>query len=201
MVAIIDEEGLLLRNRVGIHLSMREVRTTPYQLQDFSASGVPYEMLLAQDFLDDPSCIGGYKVAVMFGFYSIDAKRKALVSALRKKGVKLVFLADAGALGGAEVCEGCVRIAEPQGLSPKMLNTLVREAGGYVPSPTGLQVDMNGDFVSIHCLKTGHYDFALPYVADVTNAKSGERLSAVRSVPLDLTGGETRWYAIKEITK
>ena len=77
-----------------------------------------------------------------------------------------------------------------------MLNVLVREAGGYVPARTGLQVDMNGDFISIHCLMTGRYDFALPFAADVENLKTGKRISAAKSIPLDMTGGETRWYRL-----
>ena len=196
VAVVVDEEGLMLRNRIGIDLSMREVKNTPWQMQDFGASAVPYDIVLAQDFMDDPSRIDGYKVAVMSGFYQIDARRKTLISTLRQKGVKLVFLADSGACGGAEACEGSVRIAEPRGLTPKMLNALVREAGGYVPSRTGIQVDMNGEFISIHCLMTGHYDFALPFVADVENLKTGERRSAIQSIPLDMTGGETRWYRL-----
>ena len=194
LAVVMDEEGLILRNRIGIDLSMREVKNTPWQIQDFGASAVPYDILLAQDFLDDPLRINGYKVAVMCGFYHIDAKRKTLISTMRAKGVKLVFLADSGACGGAEACEGSVRIAEPRGLTHKMLNAIVRESGGYVPSPVGLQVDMNGGFASVHCLQTGHYDFALPFEADVENVKTGERRFAVRSIPLDMTGGETRWY-------
>ncbi len=196
VAVVVDEEGLMLRNRIGIDLSMREVKNTPWQMQDFGASAVPYDIVLAQDFMDAPARIDGYKVAVMSGFYQIDERRAALIAALRQKGVKLVFLADSGACGGAEACKGSVQIAEPRGLTPKMLNALVREAGGYVPSRTGIQVDMNGDFISIHCLMTGHYDFALPFVADVENLKTGKRISAVKSIPLDMTGGETRWYRL-----
>jgi hypothetical protein len=187
---------LLLRNRIGIDLSMREVKNTPWQMQDLGASAVPDDIVLAQDFMDNSTRIDGYKVAVMSGFYQIDERRAALIAALRQKGVKLVFLADSGACGGAEACKGSIQIAEPRGLTPKMLNALVREAGGYVPSRTGLQVDMNGDFISIHCLMTGRYDFALPFAADVENLKTGKRISAAKSIPLDMTGGETRWYRL-----
>ena len=200
VAVVVDEEGLMLRNRIGVDLSMREVNNTPWQMQDFGASAVPYDILLAQDFMDDPTRIDGYKVAVLCGFYQIDARRRELIGTLGKKGVRLVFLADSGACGGADACEGHLRIAEPRGLTPKMLNALVREAGAYVPSPVGIQVDMNGDFISLHCLQTGHYDFALPFAADVTNLKTGERLSAAKAIPLDMTGGETRWYRLKQTT-
>ena len=198
---VVDEDGLLHRNRVGVHLSMREVNNTPYQMQDLSASAVPYDIMLAQDVIDNPSVMDGRAVAVMSGFYKIDAKRKAMISELKKRGVRLVFLADSGALGGKEAMEGALCIAEPRGLRPEAFNAFVREAGGYVPSPVGLQVDMNGNFVSIHCLKQGHYDFVLPFAADVTNLKTGGVFNNVRAIPLELTGGETRWYAIKETRK
>ena len=55
---------------------------------------------------------------------------------------------------------------------------------------------MNGDFVSVHCLRTGKYGFALPYEAEVTNLKTGRNLGTMRSIPLDMTGGETRWYSV-----
>ena len=78
------------------------------------------------------------------------------------------------------------------------INAEARVAGAYVPlPPETVQVDMNGDFVSIHCLMTGHYDFALPFVADVENLKTGKRISAAKSIPLDMTGGETRWYRLR----
>ena len=56
---------------------------------------------------------------------------------------------------------------------------------------------MSGDFVSVHCLRGGHYDFRLPFKATVTNLKTGRELSeAARTIPMDLTPGETRWYGL-----
>ncbi|MBR6585880.1 MAG: hypothetical protein IKK82_00545, partial [Kiritimatiellae bacterium] len=86
------------------------------------------------------------------------------------------------------------RVDEPGGLSPEMFNSFVKKAGGYVSAPVGLQVDMNGNFVSVHCLRTGTYDFILPFTADVVNVKTGESLAHVKSMSLQLTGGETRWF-------
>ena len=51
-------------------------------------------------------------------------------------------------------------------------------AGGYIPARYGLQVDMNGDFASVHCLVPGFYEFRSP---------DG------KVVPMDLRVGETRW--------
>jgi hypothetical protein len=194
---VIDEEGLLLRNRVGRKLSMREVENTAEQLQTLAAASVPFDILLAEDLLSGKVRGAEYQVLVMAGFYRVDAKRAKLVSALASAGVKLLFLADSGACGGAEALAGFEKVATPGGLSPKRFNSLVKNAGGYVCAPTGLQVDMNGNFISIHCLETGKYDFSLPFAAEVRNLKNGERISSVRSLTLDLTGGETRWYSIR----
>ena len=109
-----------------------------------------------------------------------------------------MFLADSGACGGAEACEGSVSIAKPGTLTPGMFNALVRKAGGYVPAESGLQVDMNGNFLSVHCLKTGRYDFKLPFAADVANLKTGETSKSATSIVLDMAGGETRWYGLKK---
>jgi hypothetical protein len=92
-----------------------------------------------------------------------------------------------------------IYIAEAGGLTPEYLNEIVKTSGGYVTSRPGLQVDMNGNFISIHCLETGKYDFSLPFAAEVRNLKNGERISSARSLTLDLTGGETRWYSIRRL--
>jgi hypothetical protein len=196
---VIDEEGLLLRNRVGRKLSMREVENTAEQLQTLAAASVPFDILLAEDFLSGKVRGAEYQVLVMAGFYRVDAKRAKLVSALASAGVKLLFLADSGACGGAEALAGFEKVDTPGGLSPKRFNSLVKNAGGYVCAPTGLQVDMNGNFISIHCLETGKYDFSLPFAAEVRNLKNGERISSARSLTLDLAGGETRWYSIRRL--
>lgn len=193
---IVDEEGLMFRNRSCVSAAVREAKNTNMQMSDLGASSVPYEIILAQDVFDDLGNIGTCKLAVMSGFYHIDAKRRAVIDGLKRRGVQLVFLADSGACGGAEACKVGVCIERPGGLTPSMFNSLVRKAGGYVPAPVGLQVDMNGDFISIHCLKTGRYSFKLPFKAEVTNLKTGERFPAARKIPLDMTGGETRWYAL-----
>jgi hypothetical protein len=57
---------------------------------------------------------------------------------------------------------------------------------------------MNGDFVSVHALKTGRYDFRLPFPCKVVNLKTGLAVPAAGGVvPLDLVAGETRWYSLK----
>ena len=198
---VIDEEGLLLRNRIGQSLSMREVAITPNQLQTLVAASVPFDILLTRDLFDGSVAHADYKAMVLCGFYNIDARRASLVASLKKHGLKLLFLADCGACGGAAALDGCERIAEPDGLSPQRFNAFVRSAGGYVPTRPGLQVDMNAHFVSLHCLETGIYEFALPYEADVTNVKTGERLAKAKNLHLSLVGGETRWYNLTNFTE
>jgi hypothetical protein len=200
-MVVVDEEGLMFRNRSYVRAAEREAKSTNMQMEDLSAASVPYETMLAQDLIDDIECIGACRIAVMCGFYNIDRKRRELIAGLKRRGVQLVFLADSGACGGADACEGSLCITKPRGLTPRMFNSLVGKSGGYVPAPPGLQVDMNGDFVSVHCLKTGIYDFILPFAADVQNVKTGERFKAVKSISLDLTGGETRWFSLRRLDK
>ena len=93
-----------------------------------------------------------------------------------------------------------VAVGQTAGMTPRFFNRLVREAGGYVPIVGGgnVQIDMNGDFVSIVALESGHYDFRLPFPCKVTNLKTGKVAPVAGEVlPLDLVAGETRWYSLK----
>ena len=124
------------------------------------------------------------------------------ISVAEKPGVRALarFAAD-GAPAVAEIENKdwkSVYIADPGGLSPQYFNRLVRDARGYVPSPYGLQVDMNAGFLSLHCILPGHYDFRLPFDCRVTNLKTGkdEPVSG-GTLPLDLVAGETRWYGLE----
>ena len=93
-----------------------------------------------------------------------------------------------------------IAVGQAAGLTPVFFNRLVREAGGYVPVNCGgkVQVDMNGDFVSIHALDTGHFDFCLPFPCKVVNLKTGREASTAEDVlSLNLVAGETRWYSLR----
>jgi hypothetical protein len=63
---------------------------------------------------------------------------------------------------------------------------------------TGLVVNMNGDFVSLHALRGGRYDFKLPFECRVKNVKSGlyENTSG-RMMRLNVTPGETCWFLLE----
>ncbi|MCQ2390721.1 MAG: LamG domain-containing protein [Kiritimatiellae bacterium] len=86
-----------------------------------------------------------------------------------------------------------IYVAEAGGLTPALINRFAREAGCYAPvDGTGLQVDMNGDFVSVHCLRPGTYSFRLPFACRVMNLKTYAYEPVVSgALTLTLTAGET----------
>jgi hypothetical protein len=93
-----------------------------------------------------------------------------------------------------------VAIGQAAALTPKFFNRLVREKGGYVPVEGGLQVDMNGDFISVNALDTGRYDFKLPFPCTVENLKTSSPVETDgKTLRLDLVAGETRWYQIRRL--
>lgn len=92
----------------------------------------------------------------------------------------------------------CVIVGSAGGLTPQYFNRVVREAKGYAPVEGGLQVNMNGRFLSIHCLKSGEYDFKLPFTCNVRNLKNGKVSGNADSIRLDMTPGETRWYTLEK---
>jgi len=91
-----------------------------------------------------------------------------------------------------------VYVCEPAGLSAGLFNRLSRDAGAYVPvSGGGLQVDMNGSFVSLHALRSGEWDFILPFPCRVVNLASGrDEVTSDGHIHLALTAGETAWFSI-----
>ena len=91
-----------------------------------------------------------------------------------------------------------VYVAAYGGLTPDYFRHLARESGAYAPTDVcGLEVDMNGDFMSVHCLRTGRYEARLPFRADVVNLKTGSKVaSSALSFNMDIEAGETRWYGL-----
>ena len=90
-----------------------------------------------------------------------------------------------------------VIVGSAGGLTPQYFNRVVREAKGYAPVEGGLQVNMNGRFLSVHCLKSGKYDFKLPFTCNVRNLKSGKVFKNADTIQLDMTPGETRWFTLE----
>ena len=91
-----------------------------------------------------------------------------------------------------------VSVCDQMGLTPSLFNRIVRESGGYCCGEPGrVQVNMNGDFISVHCLRSGTYDLRLPFAAKVVNLKT-DREEWVRDdvLRLDLTAGQTCWFSL-----
>ena len=91
-----------------------------------------------------------------------------------------------------------VVVGQNEGLSPRFFNRLVREAGGYVPVEKGLQIDMNGEFMSLCALENGDFEVRLPPGCRVRNLKTG-LMSAVSGSVLHvkMIVGEVRWYRLE----
>ena len=146
-----------------------------------ASSGVPYDQFLVADALDDPSLLDRYRMVVWYGLWKGgDAKRQSLLKRIKTRGTRLVLHEELMDISGqALFCEA-------------------RKAGTYVPCDRyGLQVDMNGRFVSVHGLIPGRYEFMLPFAAKVENVKTGkhEKVSG-DAFPIDVNAGETRWYRL-----
>ena len=92
-----------------------------------------------------------------------------------------------------------VIVGSAAGLTPQYFSRLARRSGCYVPVSCGMQVNMNGDFVSVHCLVPGVYDFVLPFRCNVRNLKNGKVFADVKSVKLDMSAGETRWFTLEKV--
>ncbi|MBO5940388.1 MAG: hypothetical protein J6R18_04245 [Kiritimatiellae bacterium] len=276
VAVVIDEANTaVLGNRADRSLSLRTM-VGGRDSDIFSASGVPYEMYLAEDVLDDASVLKDKKMVVLSLFRAFDDRRMRFVKRLMSEGKTIVFLAESGVAGGdveatgfktvfdrknrrhkvvaaegtAEDCAnplsamyegvycdgnkaigprvtveeapgvkvvarysedgapavayredgGCRRIyvAEHHGFVPALFNRFAREAGAYVPhAGTGIQVDMNGDFISIHALRSGHFEFKLPFATKAVNMKSGkEEPQWNGTMALELTAGETCWFRL-----
>ena len=142
-------------------------------------SGAPYDFYLAEDVYDDPSVMKRYKAVALCAFLHPTARQTAFMEKLTAFGVKTF-------------------VVEPTGYSPEFFHGFVKDAGGYVAVKPGvMQVDMNGDFISCHCIVPGRYDFRLPFPAKVVNVKSGlEEKTEAGVLPIEMSAGETCWFRI-----
>lgn len=89
-----------------------------------------------------------------------------------------------------------IYIGEAGGLTPEYFNRIVREAGGYRLTNSGFQCDTNGNFMSVHCMRSGKVVFAMPYKADVINLYNGKRYKGVTELPLEVEAGSTYWFSL-----
>lgn len=92
-----------------------------------------------------------------------------------------------------------VVFTEAGGISAGAFNKFARESGAYVALPADIaQVDMNGDFLSVHALDDFETDFRLPYPCKVVNLKSGAEEATVDGfLPLKMSAGETCQFVLK----
>jgi len=144
-----------------------------------AVSGVPYEFILAEEAYANPEVLRGYKAVALCAFLNPDARQKALMAKLDEYGAKNF-------------------VVQPGGYTPQFFNDFVKGAGGYVAARPGVvQVDMNGDFISVHCIVPGRHELTLPFPARVVNVKSGkeEKTNGV-VLPLEMSAGETCWFRI-----
>ena len=179
---VVDELAMSLYNRPGQPKVPDAASLVMGEWPRVAVSGVPYDFYHVDDLLEDPSLARRYKAIALCGFLHPDASRRALMKRLADDGVKTF-------------------VVQPGGYSPEFFNGFVREAGGYVATRPGvMQVDMNGDFVSVHCLVPGNYGFRLPFPAEVRNLKSGRiEPTADGTLRLSLTAGETCWFRLRRI--
>ena len=251
------------------------------QLYILPRSGVPFDVYLLQDVLENPSLMDPYRLVAFGLMRKYDKSRINLVKRLARSGRTLVHMPCCGELGGIEKAVGIslrvnekashVVVAEPcfpvevnglhyhdmlrkcdplsfppahmadwprnsveekkglrvlaryaadgapaivakdgddfrhvvfceaGGMSGAALNRLASEAGAYVALPPDVaQVEMNGDFISVHALKSGDFDFRLPFDCTVENLKSEKTETVVNGVmPLRMDVGETCQFLLK----
>ena len=181
---ILENVNLVRRRTLGDATAYRDGNETNADLSahlpKFAASGVPYDIWLSDDVLGDPSIAARYKAIAWTCCVCKDERRVAFEREFTAKGGRILFRDDL-----------CWATAES-------FNRFARESGAYVPiNRSGVQIDMNGSFISLHCIIPGHYDFHLPYTATVVNLKTGRSVETRNGIlPLDLAAGETRWYGL-----
>ena len=94
-----------------------------------------------------------------------------------------------------------ITVCEPAGLTPAMFNRFAREAGAYVPVDCGgVEVDMNGDFVSMHAIRNAKGKFRLPRPCRVVNLRNGKEETVDNgAVAIELSAGETCWFELEDL--
>ena len=184
-ISILENVNLASRTGKNVAATYRERKSSRDDLSNhlpkFAASGVPSEVLLAEDLFENPTLADAYKAIAWTCCVRKDGKRAQFEKMFAKKGGRILSREDL-----------CVSTAES-------LNRFARDAGAYVPiGRSGLQVDMKDGFISLHCIIPGRYDFQLPYPAKVVNLKTGLDVPVKnngKSILLDMEAGESRWYS------
>ena len=182
VVWVIDERAICLYNRKGQPAVEGGVRAMVAGARGkLGASGVPFEVRLVDDFLENPDLVKRYRAALLAGFLFPDESRKALMARFAEAGVRtLVERAD--------------------GIEAEEFNAFAREAGAFVAADPGTEVDMNGDFMSLHALSPGRRRISLPFPARVVNVRSGlEESAGPDGFDVAMSAGETCWFRLFRI--
>ena len=92
-----------------------------------------------------------------------------------------------------------IYIGAAQGLTDDWLNQLARQAGAYVAGPPGQQLNLSGEFASIHALRAGNYTLRIPPGRQrVLDADTGRLLhTGVGEFTFSVQVGETYWFLFK----
>jgi hypothetical protein len=89
-----------------------------------------------------------------------------------------------------------IYIGAAQGLSNDLLNRIAREAGAYVAGPPGQQITLNGEFASLHALRSASYTLRLPtgrkQVRDPDTGKV--RSASGRTFTFPAQAQQTYWF-------
>ncbi|HAH86390.1 MAG TPA: hypothetical protein DCL60_03350, partial [Armatimonadetes bacterium] len=88
-----------------------------------------------------------------------------------------------------------VYIGAAGGLGGSVLNRIARNAGAFVAAESGQQLNMSGDFASVHGLAEGDYKLSAPHgKSKVIDADTGRVLSANGSYTWEIVPGRTYWF-------
>ena len=93
-----------------------------------------------------------------------------------------------------------VYVAAPSSLGDDLLNNIARAAGAYVAGPAGqVALQMSGNFVSLHGLRSCNYPFCLPPGRrQVLDAETGAVLAAgVTPHAIPIQAQETKWFLLR----
>lgn len=89
--------------------------------------------------------------------------------------------------------------AQLGGIDAELLHNIVREAGAYtLTDRSGLIVDMNGNFISLHAFKGGTYRLNLPKKSTVYDVMSGKTLAKdTDNFDLQIKAQSSMWLLLK----
>ena len=89
-----------------------------------------------------------------------------------------------------------VYVGEAGGLTPDYFQHLVSQAGAYTIGDSGFQCKTNGNFMMVHCLRSGETTFKMPFKADVINLANDGISHGVTEIPVKAEAGSTYWFLL-----